>query len=197
MMSSATDASVSSSRWVYWARPGPILARSLVSVACSRSQRARALDAHRAQVADVEDDAVLAAGQMLGDGALRVGQRHFPPAEAEPSSASRAAVGGVRAASVAGPPRAAAGFDPAWPFIVLAGGGGSSRLGRTNCHGSPQPRGWAVAAWMLRRRGRRGRRTSSPAPYRLRVRQGRHSRWGSRRTPVQPHSRWVAPGRGR
>ena len=38
MMSSVTEASASSSRWVYWARPGPILARSLVRVACSRSR---------------------------------------------------------------------------------------------------------------------------------------------------------------
>ena len=36
MMSSATDPS-SASRWVYWARPGPIRRRSLVSIACSRS----------------------------------------------------------------------------------------------------------------------------------------------------------------
>ncbi len=33
MMSSTTEASSESSRWVYWARPGPILARSLVRVA--------------------------------------------------------------------------------------------------------------------------------------------------------------------
>src|SRR5690606_7184603 len=37
MMSSTTDASSGSSRCVYWVRPGPILDRSLVSVACSRS----------------------------------------------------------------------------------------------------------------------------------------------------------------
>ena len=37
MMSSSTDASASSSRWVYCARPGAILPRSLVSVRCSWS----------------------------------------------------------------------------------------------------------------------------------------------------------------
>ena len=37
MMSSSTEASDSSSRWVYWARPGAILPRSFVRAACSRS----------------------------------------------------------------------------------------------------------------------------------------------------------------
>ncbi len=37
MMSSSTDASASSNRWVYCARPGAILPRSLVSVRCSWS----------------------------------------------------------------------------------------------------------------------------------------------------------------
>src|SRR5690606_27681344 len=37
MMSSTTEASSGSSRWVYCVRPGPILDRSLVSAACSRS----------------------------------------------------------------------------------------------------------------------------------------------------------------
>ena len=56
MMSSSTEASASSSRWVYWARPGPILPRSLVSAACRRSKRVGALDPHGAEVADVEHD---------------------------------------------------------------------------------------------------------------------------------------------
>ena len=38
MMSSSTEASSGSSRWVYWARPGPILRRSLVRAVCSRSR---------------------------------------------------------------------------------------------------------------------------------------------------------------
>ena len=37
MMSSSTEASTSSRRWVYCARPGAILARSLVNAHCSRS----------------------------------------------------------------------------------------------------------------------------------------------------------------
>ena len=37
MMSSSTDPSASSSRWVYWARPGAILPRSLVRVRWSAS----------------------------------------------------------------------------------------------------------------------------------------------------------------
>src|SRR5271166_1991113 len=37
MMSSVTEPS-SASRWVYWARPGPILRRSLVKVCCKRSK---------------------------------------------------------------------------------------------------------------------------------------------------------------
>ena len=56
MMSSSTDASDSSSRWVYWARPGAILPRSLVRAAWRRSSEPGALDSYRAEVAHVEGD---------------------------------------------------------------------------------------------------------------------------------------------
>ena len=60
MMSSSTEPSASSSRWVYWARPGPTLPRSLDSVRCSRSRASGPADLHRAEVRDVEHDGVLA-----------------------------------------------------------------------------------------------------------------------------------------
>ena len=53
MMSSSTEPS-SSSRWVYWARPGPIRRRSLVRVRCRSVEGVRALDPDGAEVAHVE-----------------------------------------------------------------------------------------------------------------------------------------------
>ena len=94
MMSSSTDPSASSRRWVYWARPGPILLRSLVSVDCRRSQAPRAAEAHRAQVAHVEGDRAVPAGQVFGDGAVGIGQRHLPAAEGHHLGA-QGPVGGV------------------------------------------------------------------------------------------------------
>ena len=81
MMSSSTEASESSSRWVYCARPGPILSRSLHRARLQPVVGTGALDAHRAEVRDVEHDGAVAAGEMLGDRARRVLERHLPPAE--------------------------------------------------------------------------------------------------------------------
>jgi hypothetical protein len=41
----------------------------------------RAGDTHGAEMADIEDHGGRTAGPVFGDGPLRVGQRHLPPAE--------------------------------------------------------------------------------------------------------------------
>ena len=54
MMSSVTEP-VASRRWVYCARPGAIFRRSLLSECCRWSKASRTVDAHGAEMADVED----------------------------------------------------------------------------------------------------------------------------------------------
>ena len=83
MMSSSTDPSASSRRWVYCARPGAMRPRSLVRVRWRRSKASGPADPHRAQVADVEHHRPGAAGAVLGQGARRVGERHLPAAEGD------------------------------------------------------------------------------------------------------------------
>ena len=78
MMSSTTEPSSSSRRWVYWARPGPDLARGRWTGPPAAGRSAGPFDPHRAEMADVEDDRVVSAGPVLGQGARRVGQRHLP-----------------------------------------------------------------------------------------------------------------------
>ena len=80
MMSSTTKPS-SFSRCVYCARPGATLRRSLVSVDWSASNMSGPSTAHRAEVADVEDDRVVPAGQVLADRAGAVLQGHLPTPE--------------------------------------------------------------------------------------------------------------------
>ena len=65
MMSSTTNPS-SSRRWVYWARPGWIRVRSLLSECCRWPKASAPDDAHRAEMADVEGNRRAAAGSMLG-----------------------------------------------------------------------------------------------------------------------------------
>ncbi len=81
MMSSSTDASSASRRWVYWARPGPILPRSLVSCCCSVVEGRGAIDPDGAEVRHVEHDGITTTGEVLGDRSGRVLERHLPATE--------------------------------------------------------------------------------------------------------------------
>ena len=98
MMSSSTEPSASSSRWVYWARPGPILPRSLDSTPCSVSRASGTGDLDGAEVRDVEHHGGRPAGQVLGERAGRVLERHLPAPERHHPCA-RARGGRRRAAS--------------------------------------------------------------------------------------------------
>ena len=82
MMSSTTEPSASSSRWVYWARPGATLRRSLVSSRCRRVEGVGALDPDRAQVAHVEGHRRRSRqARCSAIVPVRVGERHQPAAE--------------------------------------------------------------------------------------------------------------------
>ena len=127
MMSSSTDASASSSRWVYWARPGPILPRSLVSVACSRSPGLGPVDPHRAQVADVEGD------RRRGG---RPGARRWCPPGRTAASPSRRRAPSWRRAAVGGVERRAA-FRLGAPSPRELPGVAARRSGRAGRAGPP------------------------------------------------------------
>ena len=73
-----------------------------MSVVLQRSKRAVAGDLHRAEVRHVEHDGVAAAGQVLGDRAGRVLERHVPAAERHHPGAERA-VDGVERRALAAP----------------------------------------------------------------------------------------------
>ena len=81
MMSSSTEASASSSRWVYWARPGPMLVQVVGEGPLQPVEGLGPLDPDGAEVAHVEGDGAVAAGPVLGQRAVRVAERHVPAPE--------------------------------------------------------------------------------------------------------------------
>ena len=103
MMSSSTEPSASSSRWVYCARPGATLARSFDSAVLQGRPARRRRRPHRAEVGHVEHDGVVAAGEVLGDRAGRRTRAACPSRRTAPSGPR--ARGGRRRAASAPPPR--------------------------------------------------------------------------------------------
>ncbi len=123
MMSSSTEASSSSSRWVYCARPGLDLAQVVGERRLqARRRRRRPVDAHRAEVAHVEDDGRGAAGQVLGERARRVAAAACPTRRTAPSW--RRGRGGRRRA----------GTRDVTSAIVPVGARGSTRRGCVAAH---------------------------------------------------------------
>ena len=125
MMSSSTEPSASSSRWVYWARPGAILPRSLVSAACSAVERSVTVDPHRAEVGHVEHDGVVR-GRRGARRSCRSGTRAASPSRRTAPSGRRARGGRRRAASARS--------------VISPGDGDRRRRGR-------RPRRRAAASW--------------------------------------------------
>ena len=113
---------VSSSRCVYWARPGAILPRSLVSAAAARSSASPTLDPHGAEVADVERDGCGAAGPVLGERAGRVRRAACPSRRRR--RAWRRARGARR--------RAASGATLGHDAFRTSAGRGSCQVGEAN-----------------------------------------------------------------
>ena len=83
---------------MYCARPGADLAEVVGQLPLQRVEGAGAVDPDGAEVRHVEHDGVVAAGEVLGDRARRVLERHLPAAERHHPGAERAVDGVERRA---------------------------------------------------------------------------------------------------
>ena len=74
-MSSTTEPSASSNRWVYWTRPGAIRRRSLLNAPWSTPS---ASELEGPQVAHIEQGGGPTTLRVLRQGAYRITDRHIP-----------------------------------------------------------------------------------------------------------------------
>ena len=81
MMSSTTEPSASSNRWVYWTRPGAIRRRSLLNVPWSTPSASDPPNSRPPQVAHIEQGGGPTTRRVLRQGASRITDRHIPATE--------------------------------------------------------------------------------------------------------------------
>ena len=100
---SSTTEPDSSSRCVYWARPGRDLPEVVREGRLQVLEGAGARDPHGAEVAHVEHDSAAAAREVLGERSGGVRQRHLPAAELDELRPERLVFGSQRTLSKAHP----------------------------------------------------------------------------------------------